>query len=333
VSDDKNIIHVRFGPGGGKYKKPDKDTPSEAANRDFPLCREEPFYDLYSPNDAAQLFGIDKPRLKYWEKSGFIVRSGRVGKRRFYTFQDFIAIRAAKELLDKGVPLRNVRRSVLALCESLPHVARPLSSLRIFAEGQTVIVKDDSKAFDPITGQLVFNFDVSSLRDDVVRVLSRDRNTSDHRAAYEWYLEGCRLDEDESTFQEAERAYRRAIKLDPSFANAFTNYGNLLFRRGETVKAETMYQKALKVDPKQPEALYNMGFLKYEQGDLSSAFHQFKRALQSDPSFADAHFNLAMVLEDLGRVDEAKKHWEAYLAFDSDTEWAEIARQRLRPLV
>ncbi|MBN1652387.1 MAG: tetratricopeptide repeat protein [Deltaproteobacteria bacterium] len=329
MKNDKNIIHVRFGPGGGRRREPEAKTPAHSEAREATECLEEPFYDLYGLGDVSQLFDISKARLRYWERSNFIPRSARIGKRRYYTFQDLITIRAAEELLRQGVALRNVRRSVAALSKSLPHVARPLSSLRIFAEGQSVIVKDDSKRFDPITGQLVFDFDVSSLRDDVVRVLSRDRFTSNYRTAYEWYLQACRLDEDERTYAEAEKAYRKAIRLDPSFANAFTNYGNLLFRKSEMKKAEAMYEKALRVDPKQPEALYNLGFLRYDQGDLQGAIVNFKRALNSDPSFADAHFNLAMVLEEIGRYDEARPHWETYLALDSDTSWAEIARRHL----
>lgn len=329
MRDEENIIHVHFGPDGGKRRERFEEPEKQSASRDTVGRREEPFYDLYTLEEVAQLFGISETRLRYWERSDFIVRTARVGRRRFYTFQDLITIRAAKELLSKGVSLRHVRRSVAALSKSLPHVARPLSSLRIYAEGHNVIVKDESKAFDPVTGQLVFDFDVSSLRDDVVRVLSRDRHASDFRAAFEWYLKGCRLDENEQTALEAERAYRQAIKLDPSFSNAFTNYGNLLFRRGEIKNAEAMYQKALRVDPKQPEALYNIGFLKYEQGDITGALRSFRRALNSDPSFADAHFNAAMVLEELGRVAEARTHWETYLVLDSKSSWADIAREHL----
>ena len=35
------------------------------------------------------------------------------------------------------------------------------------------------------------------------------------REAFEWYLEGCRLDEDPTSLAKAEEAYHRAIHLDP----------------------------------------------------------------------------------------------------------------------
>jgi len=328
MSDD-NIIHVDFASGdirpGGKPA-----TPPDVAPEAKPRAR-DPLGDLYSARDAAKLFGIGEGKLRYWERTGLVVRTGTRGKRRFYTFQDLIGIRAAKALIDSGAPLRAVRQSVEALKVSLPRVSRPLSTLRILADGQSVVVRDDDGAYDPTTGQASLEFDVRSLRDDVVRVLRRNGEPNSHRVAYEHYLDGCRLDEDDSTYAEAEAAYRRAVALDPSLANAITNLGNLLFRKGESTEAEQLYVRALRIDPDQPEAFYNLGFLRYEQGDLSAAVLNFKRAIDSDPAFSDAHFNLAMALHDLGRPDEARSHWQIYLELDPESAWAEIARRHLRP--
>src|SRR5262249_41551835 len=148
-------------------------------------------------------------------------------------------------------------------------------------------------------GQLRLDFEISDLRDDVVRVLKRGGRTSDLSLAYQHYLEGCRFDESEGGFERAEAAYRRAIELDPTLANAFTNLGNLVYRRGRFEEAENLYIRALQVDPDQPEAFYNLGFLLYDRGDAAAAALNFRRALRSDPAFADAHFNLAMALSDL----------------------------------
>jgi DNA-binding transcriptional MerR regulator len=281
-------------------------------------------------DEVSRLFGIGLNRLRYWERIEFIPRSSRVGRRRYYTFQDLISIRAAKGLLARGIPLRSVRRNVKALTEALPRVARPLSSLCVCADGQRLVVRDDRGDFEPETGQLVLNFDVSSLRDDVVRVLRRDGASGEPRTAYDYYLEGCRLDEDENTQDQAEAAYRRAIELDASFANAFTNLGNLFFRRGDLDAAERTYHKALTVDPDQPEAHYDLGLLSFERGDLEQASERFEEALRRDPAFANAHFNLAMVLEELDEADASRQHWRAYLELDPDTPWADIARRHLK---
>ena len=104
------------------------------------------------------------------------MRSAEISGKRYYTFQDLIGLRAAKELLDEGVALRSVHKSLRALRESLPKVPRPLSTLRIVANGQTLVVRDQRGSYDPLTGQLLLDFDVSTLRDDVVRVRTRSRS-------------------------------------------------------------------------------------------------------------------------------------------------------------
>lgn len=329
MSDTGKIIHVKFGPGGGKRSShayavlPERELTTSGA------FGKEPVANIYSLREASKLFGISAERLRYWERSEFIVRTGREGKRRYYTFLDLIGIRIAKGLLEKGVPLRQVRRSVDVLRESLPKVARPLNSLRIYADGRSLIVKDDNGVFEPATGQSVIDFGVGSLRDDVVRVLRRNDSLRERREAYQCYLEGCRLDQDNATIAQAEAAYRRAIEIDPSLANAWTNLGNVLLRGGDAANAERSYLQALKVDSESPEAHYNLGYLYYDRREYQEAWASFTRAVHYAPAFADAHFNLAAVLEALGRRQEARPHWEAYLRLDTDTRWADIARAHL----
>jgi tetratricopeptide (TPR) repeat protein len=164
----------------------------------------------------------------------------------------------------------------------------------------------------------------------VVRVLRPDAlDPARRRPAYEAYLEGCRLDEDESTLDRAEAAYRRAIDLDPALANALTNLGNLRFRRGDSTEASDLYDRAIALDAEQPEAWYNLGFLAFERGEIDDAVRLFGRAVSSDPGFADAHFNLAMALEEVDRAREARVHWETYLRLDPSGPWAEIAKRHL----
>jgi tetratricopeptide (TPR) repeat protein len=328
VSDD-NIIHVDFGHRVRDARPARRFLPARTQPEPVAAHSKDPLGDVYSVRDVAKLFALSSSRLRYWERSGFLKRSVQLGRQRYYSFEDLIGIRAAKELLQDGIALQSVRRSVEALRTSLPRGARPLSSLRIVAEGNALVVRDDQGVFEPATGQLRLDFEVRELRDDVVRVLRRAGPQSDLALAHQHYLEGCRFDEDEAGLDRAEAAYRRAIELDPSLANAFTNLGNLLYRRQRFDEAQNLYVRALQVDPEQPEAFYNLGFLLYDRGDVQGAVLNFRRALRSDPAFADAHFNLAMALTDLSELDEARHHWQTYLKLDPDSPWAEIARQHL----
>ena len=328
MSEGDNVIHVAFGHGGGRIE-------SRASLGGEPVRaieeREDPLADLYSAVDVSRLFAVSASRLRYWDRTGFVSPSGRRGRRRFYTFQDLIGLRAAKALLDAGVPLQRVRRSVDALRDLLPRVSRPLHELRVTAEGQSVVVRDAQGQFEARTGQGLLDFDVCDLRDDVVRTLRRHRSLDeDRRTAYELYLEGCRLDEDATTFERAESMYRRALELDPTLANALTNLGNVRFRRGFSEEAASLYKEALAIDEAQPEAHYNLGFLHYERGEAESSARCFQRAVDADPGFADAHFNLAMALEEIEQRAKARRHWRLYLQLEPDGPWAEVARRHLQ---
>src|SRR6185503_10472081 len=98
--------------------RPRRVEPTEQPESVPPAPVRDPLGDVYSLRDAAKVFGLRESRLRYWERSGFIVRSVQQGRQRYYCFEDLIGIRAAKELLDEGVPLQSVRRSIEALRSS-----------------------------------------------------------------------------------------------------------------------------------------------------------------------------------------------------------------------
>ncbi|MCA9611400.1 MAG: tetratricopeptide repeat protein [Polyangiales bacterium] len=332
---DDNVIHVVFGGDGGyRIVEPAPEPEPEPAREDRRVTAEprsdDPLADLYDRAEVARLFDLEPNLLRNWDRSGIVTPSARRGRRRLYSFQDLIAVRVVKGLLEAGVSQRDVRRSVDALRSSLPKVVRPLAELRVVAEGHAMVVRAADAAYEPATGQLVLDFRVDALREDVVRSLRREPSREDRRRAYDAYLEGCRLDESRETWGQAEAAYLEALRLDPSLSNAFTNLGNLRFRQGDVPAATALYEKALVVDPDQPEALYNLGFLEVERGHVVASIDYFERALEADPAFSDAHFHLASAYDRLSRFDDAAPHWEAYLELEPEGEWADVARARLK---
>jgi tetratricopeptide (TPR) repeat protein len=208
-------------------------------------------------------------------------------------------------------------------------VTRPLQELRIVSDGKSVVVRADGAAFEPVSGQLVIDFQVNALREDVVRMLRPDTEKQRARTAYDLYSKASAIDEDPTSFDEAEKLYKRAVELDPKLAIAYTNLGNIRFRRGDEKGAEELYRHALEIDDRQPEAHYNLGYVLLERGDARRSVPCFQRALDADPRFADAHFNLAMAFEQLGERAKARPHWKRYLEIEPSGTWAEIAKQHL----
>lgn len=311
-----SVIHVAFGKKRGKK-------PAGAPASD-------PLASLYTVQEVGRLFGYSPRRLRYWASSGLLEPSGGSTSPGYYTFQDLVGLRTAKGLLEAGVPLRQVRRSVETLRRILPRLSRPLAEVRIRADGQTVVVQDEHGAFEALTGQQVLDFRIEVLRADVVRTLRPAAVQPPPTSAYDHYLTACRLEMQAASADEAEQAYRQAIALDPSFANAMTNLGNLRFRLGDAREAESWYRQALRVHDEHPEALYNLGYLFFQRGEKPRAIEYFARAVQQEPAFADAHFNLALAYDELDQPEQARPHWQTYLQLEPQGSSAQLARRRLQ---
>jgi DNA-binding transcriptional MerR regulator len=324
---DEKIIHVVFGPGGGRVQR--KDARAAAALAEQSVTGREPLTDLFSSGEISRLLGISPARLRTLDRAGVVSPTGRRRGRRAYSFSDLIALRTAQTLLDRRVRLRDVTRAVGALKRSLPKVTRPLQELRIVSDGQHVIVHTADGAFEPLTGQMVLDFEVKALRDDVVRVLRPSAGRERARTAYELYLRASQLDEDPLTMDEAEMLYREAVSLDPWLSIAYTNLGNIRFRRHDTEGAEALYKKALEIDGHQPEAQYNLGYVMLERGQPEHSIPLFHGAIEADPKFSDAYFNLAMAYEQIGETSKARPFWKSYIALEPTGTWTEIAKRDL----
>jgi tetratricopeptide (TPR) repeat protein len=323
------IIHVVFGPGGGRVREEAPSATAAVADESAASASREPVTDLFTRAEVSRLLGVSATRLNSLDKNGVVSPSGRRRGRRAYTFTDLIAMRTAQGLLEQRVRLRDVTRAISALRKSLPSVARPLVELKIASDGKRVVVYSGEGAFEPITGQMVLDLEVSALRDDVVRLLRPTAGRERARTAYELYLHASQLDEDPSTMAEAESLYTQALELDPWLSIAYTNLGNIRFRRHQVEEAEVLYRKALSIDPRQPEAQYNLGYVMLERGEAELAVPLFRGAIDADPKFSDAYFNLAMAFEQLGEPAHARPYWKSYIDLEPEGTWTEIARRHL----
>ena len=323
------MIHVAFGSNGGRVSEPPSGA-TAAPSVPPPPDPREPVTDLFTRREVTKLLGVSDTRLRALDRAKIVSPSGQRGRQRAYTFQDLIALRATRELLEQRVRLRDVAKAIGALRETLPRITRPLQELRIVGDGRRVVVRSDTGSFEPLTGQMVLDFQVEALRDDVVRLLRPETSPTRARTAYDLYVQASALDENPATYDEAEELYGRATRLDPTLAIAYTNLGNIRFRRGDEAGAEILYKRAIEVDPRQPEAHYNLGYVTLERGDARSAAAYFERALEGDPRFSDAHFNLAMACEQLGERTRARTHWKRYLDIEPTGTWADVAREHLK---
>jgi tetratricopeptide (TPR) repeat protein len=104
---------------------------------------------------------------------------------------------------------------------------------------------------------------------------------------------------------EAVAAGRRAVELQPGFAQALNNLGIAHYDRREFDEAVRYYRRAIAREPRFAEAYSNLGNALRIQHKLEDSIAAYHRALEIKPDFPDAVANLASVLHLIGRLDEA----------------------------
>ncbi len=93
--------------------------------------------------------------------------------------------------------------------------------------------------------------------------------------------------------EEAEKHFRRALQLDPTYAEARANYGQFLMRQGHYDEAIAQLRETLRLVPKQPFALTSLGTALHRQARHEQAITFLKRALALDSSLVTARLELA----------------------------------------
>ena len=226
-------------------------------------------------------------------------------------------LRAAHGLLQARVPSGRVRRALRELIRQLPP-DRPLSGVRIYADGRQVVVREGQTAWQPDSGQAVFTFAVDDLARKTAVVLPVPKRPSrpspPHieavRTAAGWFERAVALELVDPLA--AQTAYRRALQLDPDLSDAYINLGRLLHEAGDSAGAMRLYREALTRSPDDPIAHYDLALALEDQGEMTAASSEYHRAIELDGEFADAHFNLGRLLDRLGQRSQAMRHLLAY---------------------
>lgn len=99
---------------------------------------------------------------------------------------------------------------------------------------------------------------------------------------------------------------------------------------GEMERASAAYRRALTLNPGYAEAYNDLGVALESMGDLANAEKAYQEALLLKPDFAAAHSNLALLYEEAGRKEEAAEHWTARIRLGPpDDPWVLRAREKM----
>ncbi|HEX8558925.1 MAG TPA: tetratricopeptide repeat protein [Pyrinomonadaceae bacterium] len=105
-------------------------------------------------------------------------------------------------------------------------------------------------------------------------------------------LEEGRRHADAGRWDEALRAYRQAVALDPRYGDAYIDMGDAYMSSGKYGEAFAAYRQAISVAPRNPDAHYSLGAAYNDMANYGDAFKPFVQAIRLDPGFAEAHYGI-----------------------------------------
>jgi tetratricopeptide (TPR) repeat protein len=118
-------------------------------------------------------------------------------------------------------------------------------------------------------------------------------------------------------FDAAEKAYRKAIEIDPTHRLAHNELGVTLASLNRFQEAETHFLKAIDLEANFAEAHRNLGTTRGRQGKYQEAIAPLEEALRIAPDDSESHRMLGKVFTGLGRHREGKTHLDAAIRLDS----------------
>ena len=124
--------------------------------------------------------------------------------------------------------------------------------------------------------------------------------------AYEWNFAG------------ADREFKRALELRPSYATAHQYYGYFLTAAGQLQKAIDQRKTAVDLDPLSPLMASALGEAYYQARQFDQTIAQNQRALSLDPAYAIALVNIGRAYQQKGMHVEAQAAFQKILAVVPD---------------
>ena len=145
--------------------------------------------------------------------------------------------------------------------------------------------------------------------------------------ALKYYNEGNSL-VDAGQYEQAIKAYDRALANRSNFAQALTNKGFAQGKLGNNVEKFASCENATDVDPDFAEAWNCKGLARFDLEQYELALQEYNRAIAIDPDFYRGWYNKGQALLKLGRPQEAINATRQVLRVEHDyfLAWTQICQ-------
>jgi len=115
-------------------------------------------------------------------------------------------------------------------------------------------------------------------------------------------------------YQPAVNAFLAATKLNPQYAEAFSNLGATLVQIGRYEKAENYLRRAISLNSRLPEPHHNLAAVLKSKGELTDALASVEKALNLQAIYPNAYNTKGMILRGLNDINAAIAAFDTGLA-------------------
>src|SRR5438045_1924807 len=112
-------------------------------------------------------------------------------------------------------------------------------------------------------------------------------------------------------YEEALAAYEMAVRLDPTFADAYHGIGSVHYALKQLDEALAAYEKAIKLNRNDSYADYSRAIIFYKLNNYKEAFTTCRQAISIDSSIIQTYLDNEFALEVPVGYQEALKLYEA----------------------
>jgi tetratricopeptide (TPR) repeat protein len=137
----------------------------------------------------------------------------------------------------------------------------------------------------------------------------------DNLSAAEWFEKGYKFGLS-GKYTDAEKAYSKAIALNPKYVDAYNNRGVAYKNLGNTQQAIKDYNKAIELNPQFASAYTNRGVFYGRLGNYQQEIKDYNKAIALNPQDADAYYNRGIAYGDLGNYQQAINDYNNAIALN-----------------
>ena len=314
--------------------------------------KQEEVHRLYTPAMLSKMLDVPLRIIRGWERAGLIQAVKKVHRLSYFDFQEVSSARKLVELISAGVSTTELEQSLYLLRKLMPGASQPLVQLEILARDSHLLYRDRHGPIEPKTGQRQFDFEsleessFCSQKSRHATEVKLQTSSEEKRKPFrltkvfqespfsresfppDWFEEGCRYLE-ENSLEAAVEAFRLFLMDSPGDPVANFYLGEALYRQEQISAALERFYVAVECDHEYLEAWTQVGCLQLELGEKEVALDAFQIGLTIHSDYPDAHWHIAEILRQMGDIESAIEHWNAYLKYDQRGPWADTARQWL----